>query len=68
MLKIRIPSSLKMLPRTSVPRLDPIQPMADGELERFLLDYSLEEQRQVRELWQTHAARKSLINFELNHG
>lgn len=68
MLKIRIPSSLKMLPRTNVPRLDTIQPMAHDELERFLLDYSLEEQRQVRELWQTHAARKSLIDFELSDG
>ena len=62
---LRIPSSLKMLPRTPVPRLDPIQTMTEAELERYLLDFSLEEHRQVRELWQTYARRKTLIDAKI---
>jgi hypothetical protein len=66
--RLRIPSSLLMTPRRSVPRLETIQTMTDAELERYLLDFSLEEQRQVRELWQTHAARTTLIDFEAGDG
>jgi hypothetical protein len=54
-----------MIPRTQVPVLDAIQPMTESDLERYLMDFSLEEQRQVRELWQTYARRKSLMNVEL---
>ena len=63
---LKVPSSLLMIPRTPVVRLESIQPMDDHALERFLLDFSLEEQRQVRELWQAYSARKSLIAFEAN--
>lgn len=59
----QIPSSLLILPRKPVPRLETIQPRTAEELERSLRDYSLEERRQVRALWQTHAARHTLIDF-----
>lgn len=65
---LRIPSSLTLLPRTPVVRLETIQTMTGEKLERFLADFSLEEQRQARELWQTYARRPSLISFRANHG
>ena len=67
-LQLRIPSSLLMTPRTPRVRLEKIQTMERAELERYLLDFSLEEQRQVRELWQTYARRQTLIDFELTDG
>lgn len=65
---LRIPKALQILPGAGAPLLDKIDPMTNAELERFLLDFSLEEQRQVRELWKAHAARKTLIDFELKDG
>ena len=62
----KIPSSLLMLPRHPVARLEPIRPMTESELEQFLRDFSLEELRQVDELWQTYARRLSLIAFRAN--
>ena len=64
---LRIPSSLKLLPGLKAPRLDPIQPMTEADLERFLRDFSLEELRQVREFWQTYARRKTLIDAKTEH-
>jgi len=63
---MNIPSSFKILPTKPAIRADPIHPMPPDELERYLSDFSDEELKQVRELWQTHAARKTLILFEAN--
>lgn len=63
-----VPSSLKILPAKPAVRVSPIRPMTLDELERYLSDFSVEELRQVRELWQTHAARKTLILFEATDG
>ncbi len=52
------------MPRKPVVPLDKIQLMTREELERYLSDYSVEEQRATRELWQAHAARKTLIDFQ----
>ncbi len=62
--RMQIPSSLLLIPRKPVIRLDKIQPMTREELGRFLSDDSYEVQRAARELWQRHAARKTLIDFE----
>lgn len=40
--------------------------MEGQALERYLLDYSMEDFRQVRELWKSLAARKELIDFKAN--
>jgi len=61
-----LPLSFKILPSKPAVRVDPIRPMTDDELERYLSDFSAEELRQVNELWQTHTARKELILFEAN--
>ncbi len=61
---MNIPSNLLLMPRKPVVPLDKIQLMTREELERYLSDYSVEEQRATRELWQAHAARKTLIDFQ----
>lgn len=66
MQSLKIPASLRLIPRRRMAQLGKIEPLRADQLERFLSDFTLEEMRQVRELWKTHAARKELIDFESN--
>lgn len=67
MLIPKVPASLKLIPPRARPQLGKIEPLRAEQLRGFLSTFTLEDKRQVRELWKAHAARKTLIDFESNH-
>ena len=64
---MKIPFTLRLNPnKTKKQTIGNIEIMDGIALENYLKDFSQEEIRQARILWNTHAARKELINFEAN--
>lgn len=63
-----MPPNSKLQPKGKKPRfpIGQIRIMEGFELERFILDFSVEEIRQTRALWAEYARRPDLILFEAN--